>query len=491
MAGEHAREFVAEGGGEEPNAHHEAEEALGGELRHRREADGAEEHFADGLEEEKTDQPQGADLTVGGEFRGGDHQHKREAHEEEPEHELQRARRLFVAEDDPEVGEDGGEENNPDRVHRLPPRGREGLAEGDVVREFVGEEGNGGAGLFEDGPEDFGGEEEDQNGGHAFAVFVGAEGEEEDGGDLDREEDVNDDGVGVGGLHRGDECEGAEGDETEFAPRAAAVGLGSGGGADVGEAFALEDVNDEAEGHADAGGAEAPVPAGGGVKAPSGELGAPALALREVAGDERGEEGADVNAHVKNREAGVAAFVGGAVEAADHRGDVGLEETGADGDEDEAGVERRDVAEGHREVAGGDDNTADENGAAGADEIIGDEAAEDREQINAHRVGAVNGGGFFGIEGEATFGGGLHHEEHEQGAHAVVGKALPHFGEEEGGEAAGVAAESAGFVGGKGGMVGRSGGYRDGVGTHNGAGSWGGREGGQSELCRAARGDGD
>ena len=73
VAGENAREFVAEGGGEEPNAHHEAEEALGGELRHRRETDGAEEHFADGLEEEKSDQPQRADLAIGGEFRGGNH----------------------------------------------------------------------------------------------------------------------------------------------------------------------------------------------------------------------------------------------------------------------------------------------------------------------------------------------------------------------------------------------------------------------------------
>ena len=74
VAGEHPREFVAEGGGEEPNAHHEAEEALGGELRHRRETDRAEQHLAARLEEEQRYEPHRPDLTLGGEFRRGHHE---------------------------------------------------------------------------------------------------------------------------------------------------------------------------------------------------------------------------------------------------------------------------------------------------------------------------------------------------------------------------------------------------------------------------------
>ena len=216
----------------------------------------------------------------------------------------------------------------------------------------------------------------------------------------------------------------------------------------MGEAVALEDVNDEAEHHADAGGGEAPMPTVQRVEAPGGELRFPAFALGEVAGNERGGEGAEVDSHIKNGETGVAALVAGGVEAADHGGDVGFEEAGAEGDEDEAGVEVRDGVERHREVAGGDDHAADEDRAAGADEIVGDEAAEDREQVDAHRVSAVNGGGVFVGVAEAALGGGLRHEENEERPHAVVAEALPHLGEEEGGEAAGLAAEAGGVGGG-------------------------------------------
>ena len=208
----------------------------------------------------------------------------------------------------------------------------------------------------------------------------------------------------------------------------------------------MDNINDQAERHADAGGAEAPVPTVRGSDAPARELRPPAFALREVAGNERREERADVDAHVENRETGVAAFVGRTVEAADHRGDVGLEEAGAEGDEHEAGVERDERADGHRVVAGRDDDAADEDGAARTDEVIRDEAAENREQINAHRVGAVDGGGVLGVEFEPALRGGFRHEQNEQRTHPVVGKTLPHLGEEKRGEAAGVAAEAAHLV---------------------------------------------
>ena len=313
-----------------------------------------------------------------------------------------------------------------------------------VAGETVGKERDGGTALLKQSPEDLGGEKEHQDGGHAFAVAIGAEGEEEDRGDLDGEERVDDDRVGVAGLHRDDEREGAEGDEPELAPRAGAIGLGRGDGADVGETFALKRINDEPEHHADAGGGEAPVPAVDRVEAPGDEHAFPVVALREIAGDERSGEGTEVDAQVENGEAGVAAFVIGAVETADHRGDVGLEQAGAERDENEAGVEGGGGVERHREMAGGDDDSSNEDGAPGADEVIGDEAAENREQVNAHRVGAVDGGGLLGVVAESALGGGFDHKQHEQRPHAVIRKPLPEFGEKERREAAGVTAQSAG-----------------------------------------------
>jgi hypothetical protein len=60
---------------------------------------------------------------------------------------------------------------------------------------------------------------------------------------------------------------------------------------------------------------------------------AEARALAERAADERREEGAEVDPHVEDREARVAAYVAGTVELPDHRAHVRLEEAGADDDE--------------------------------------------------------------------------------------------------------------------------------------------------------------
>ena len=52
----------------------------------------------------------------------------------------------------------------------------------------------------------------------------------------------------------------------------------------------------------------------------------PVDALPRVTADQRSDRGADVNAHVKDREARVAAQVCGSIELADDRADVGLEQ---------------------------------------------------------------------------------------------------------------------------------------------------------------------
>ena len=49
----------------------------------------------------------------------------------------------------------------------------------------------------------------------------------------------------------------------------------------------------------------------------------------------------------------------------------------------------------------------------------------------------------FGVHPQPALGRGGHHEEEEQRAHPVVAEALPHLGEEERGQAAGMAGDPA------------------------------------------------
>ena len=192
-------------------------------------------------------------------------------------------------------------------------------------------------------------------------------------------------------------------------------------------AFA-EGVLDQAGGHADAGGGKADVPVD---------------ALGEVAGDEWAEERAEVDAHVEDREACVAAAVAGFVERADERADVWLEQAGAECDEGQARVEERERLEGQDEVSERDDDAADEDGAVLAEEAVGDQAAEDRGAPGGACVGPVNRGCVSVRESEAALGGGRDHVEDEEGAHAVVAEALPHLGEKQRGQPARVPREAA------------------------------------------------
>jgi len=73
----------------------------------------------------------------------------------------------------------------------------------------------------------------------------------------------------------------------------------------------------------------------------AGEAEVPVDLLREVSGDERPEERAEVDPHVEDREPRVAAFVSLLVQRADQGAHVGLEETGSDHDARQAGVEER------------------------------------------------------------------------------------------------------------------------------------------------------
>ena len=166
--------------------------------------------------------------------------------------------------------------------------------------------------------------------------------------------------------------------------------------------------------------------------------------LGEKAADEGGRDRPDIDPHVEDGESRVAARIRRGIKAADHRGNVRLEEAGAERDQGQARKESGLAVERHGEMAEGDDAAAPEDGAAGADEIIRDESAQNAEQVAAHGVGAVDGGGALVGEPQPALGDSEGHEQHEQRPHPIEAETLPHLGEKQRREAAWLAADPAG-----------------------------------------------
>lgn len=91
-----------------------------------------------------------------------------------------------------------------------------------------------------------------------------------------------------------------------------------------------------------------------------------------------------------------------------------------------------------------DDNAAEQYREPRAENAIRNQPARQRGEKNGHRVRAVNRGRSLHVERESAFAQWRDHVEHEDGAHAVITKALPQLREEECGQAARVAAEAGG-----------------------------------------------
>ncbi len=132
-------------------------------------------------------------------------------------------------------------------------------------------------------------------------------------------------------------------------------------------------VNDEPDGHADAGGAEAVVPAD---------------ALAERPADQRGEEGAEIDADIEDRIGAVAARIAGCIERADLRGDVGLECAVAEDQHQECQQEQR--LERHHEMADRHQRSAEHHGAALAQHTVGQHAADQRREIDERGIEAID-----------------------------------------------------------------------------------------------------
>ncbi len=184
-----------------------------------------------------------------------------------------------------------------------------------------------------------------------------------------------------------------------------------------------EDVLDDSEEHADAG---------------AREPGMPVHFLREVPGDDRAEEGAEVDAHVENGEPRVPAVIARLVERSDEDRNVRLQKAGADDDQREPGVERREHLEREREMPHRDDDPSGEDAPVLAEQAVRNEAAEDRREPDASGVRAVEGARVPVVEAEPPGGDRGDHVEDEERPHSVVAEPFPHFREEQDRQARGV-----------------------------------------------------
>ena len=136
-----------------------------------------------------------------------------------------------------------------------------------------------------------------------------------------------------------------------------------------GEGALPEKVEAETRDHADAGGAEAVVPA---------------EPLPERAADERREERAEVDPHVEDRECAVPPRITRRVEASDLCRDVRLEGAVAEDQEQQRGEEER--LDGHEEMADRHQDGAEDHGTALADYPVGKHPPEKGGQVNERGI---------------------------------------------------------------------------------------------------------
>ena len=299
----------------------------------------------------------------------------------------------MLAEARPEAGEERGEREDQPGIHRLKPGRRNLPAKQGAVGVLLGENVDRRPGLLEGHPEEDveGHEEEDRGGGATILGPLDGNKPHHEPEDYrgEHRHDQRREEIGEGVQEAVVVGEAAEGPEDEARDdkerRGSAPAIR--GQADVGEVFRPEDrVEDEAGDHADGGSAEAPVPAN---------------LLAEGAADERAQEGPEVDPHVKNGERPVAAWVSLLVELPDHHRHARFEVAGPEDDDRQSGDEHRhpQIAVGKRpeargpedDVADGNEEAANDHRTVGADQLVGDDPAEDREQVGKPRVPAVKG----------------------------------------------------------------------------------------------------
>ena len=155
--------------------------------------------------------------------------------------------------------------------------------------------------------------------------------------------------------------------------------------------------------------------------------------------EDRAKRCAEVDAHVEDRESGVAARAAFRIDTGDDRADVRFQQPHTEHDHDEADEEPARLAEREQAVADHDQDAAPPDGALRTPDAIRDPATEQAEQIGAADVEAVDRGRRLVVESETACLDGGDQEQHEDRPHAVIREALPHLRHEEREQAPGVA----------------------------------------------------
>ena len=178
-----------------------------------------------------------------------------------------------------------------------------------------------------------------------------------------------------------------------------------------------------------------------------GVIGKPVFAeeiIRNAFGRRRGEESADVDAHVEDaeREVALGTVLRIVVEVTHQCLQVAFEAAGTHRDEQQCAEHHHD-----RPGAGTRGNCQQEvtdehhddtqcDGFAVAEYLVGQQAAEQRQEIDGSQEDAEDGTGRIGAEAELSL-----HEQHENGQHGVVAEAFSHIGQREYEEPLGVSFE--------------------------------------------------
>ena len=194
------------------------------------------------------------------------------------------------------------------------------------------------------------------------------------------------------------------------------------------EVLAGEGVLRQADRHAECRGGEAPVEAG---------------LLLQQPGQQRAEQGADVDAHVEQREARIAARVVLVVERADQRRGVGLDTPGAEGDQHQAEPDAGEVGHDREgDVARHHADRGVEEGALGTDQPVGEPGTEDGGEVDRTAVGPDDAGRDGLVDAEAALGGGVVEVDEQDALHAVEAEPLPQLHPEQVRQHTGLAEEA-------------------------------------------------
>eukprot|EP01092_Planopodium_desertum_P010860 TRINITY_DN49050_c0_g5_i1.p1 TRINITY_DN49050_c0_g5~~TRINITY_DN49050_c0_g5_i1.p1 ORF type:complete len:645 (-),score=247.89 TRINITY_DN49050_c0_g5_i1:8-1942(-) len=423
--GEDARQVVADAGGQEPAAHAETDQAHRGQLGHHRQADRRQAQLTDGLDDVDHEQGPERDLAVHDHGRQGEHQQgEGRAVEQQAEAELARDGRIGAAQGHPDPGDDRRQGDDRHRVDRLEPRGREGPLTQLAVDDVLGQEGEGAAGLFEEHPEHDVEGEDDQHGDHTVALHLAlADAFHQQQHGQGSEHHAKDPGQrgGAGGEQEVGHRNGEQRTDQHHDDAAEAFGTGR-RCTDALQAGTTDVEPHQRDQHAHAGSDEHDL-VGRHFR------GAEDLA-GQVLGQHRSDHRADVDAHVEDGEARVAAFVLQAVQLADHGRDVGLEQTVADDDRGQAELEDVLLRQRDHEQADGHDDRAGQDRALVTQYPVGHVTAEDRRGVHQRQVGAVDAAGVAFTGGVAVVELG-NDVQHQRPADAVERKALPELGHEQ------------------------------------------------------------